>query len=451
MSTEHHHHLADIAAELDVPHFLPRDLAALVGDPEEFRAAARVWREAAETVEQSSGAVDGELGGIDTAWQGADAEAFVSHIRGAGLAGKDLVDSMTALADALEHAAEGIGAQRRRLNELVAKTADDVKAAVVAADPARARKCLADLDEPARELLESIADYYMAFTRLCDDMAGIPTREPGRWEPRTSGSEGTPVTPAAPASAEGGASSGASAGSGVAAADSGDPAASGGAAATEPAAATTAAGAPAESEEGESGAGAAGGVAAGAAVGAAGVGMGMMPMGMMGGMLGQQRGAGNQERQNSSRFKSNPEDLFGAPPDAPPAVFGDQAKPEQAQPEGKPAQTAPESQAAQQRLNLPSTLQPAPAKPSIDEVLTPSAPHTSDPARPPTSKATPASTANPTAKANPATPEKPTPGGSAGSDEKRTKTPPDSQANPAAEPEKGTAGVGDAPPPKRRG
>lgn len=212
MSTEHYHYLAGIAGELDVPHFLPGDLSELVGDPEEFRAAARVWREGAETVEQSSGDVDGKLGGIDTAWQGTDAEAFVSHIRGAGLAGKDLVDSMTALAEALEHAAEGIGAQRGRLNELVAKTADDVKAAMVAADPARALKFLADLDEPARELLESIADHYTAFTRLCDDMAGTPTREPGRWEPRVSGSAGTPVTSATLAAAEVGAGSGTSAG-----------------------------------------------------------------------------------------------------------------------------------------------------------------------------------------------------------------------------------------------
>lgn len=384
ISTEHLHYLAGIADELDVPHSIPADAAELIGRPEDFRAAALVWREAAANVERSSGDVDGKLGGIDTAWQGADAEAFVAHIRDAGLAGKDLVDSMTALAEALDHTAEGVGAQERRLTELVAKTAEDVKAAMVAADADRARKHLADLAEPARELLESIADYYMAFTRLCDDMAGGATREPGRWEARVPEVPAETSTPGTSANGEvpteTSRDSGEEAGTGVAG--------------------TSAAGASEGSDEDQQGAGAAaGGVAAGAAVGAAGVGMGMMPMGMMGGMLGQ-RGGGNKERQNSSRLKSNPEDLFGTPPDAPPSVFGEPAK---AQPDQKPpspqSQTAPETPG---KLDLPSTLQPAPPKPSIDEALAP-------------------------------------------------KTTPESKAKPEPKPETGTAGVGDAPPPKPRG
>lgn len=373
MSTEHQHYLAGIAEELDVPHFSPAAIDELVGRPADFRAAAQVWREAAEVVEQSTGDVDGELGGIDTAWQGADAEAFVAHVRDAGLAGKDLADAMTGLADALEHTAEGVGAQERRLNELVARTADDVRAAMAAADAERAREHLTDLAEPARELLESIADHYMAFTRFCDDMAGVATREPGRWEAPAEVSAGTPAAPVASRAA-------------------GTPESAG----TPQPAATTAASA--ESEEDQPGAGAAaGGIAAGAAVGAAGVGMGMMPMGMMGGLMGQ-RGGGNQERQNSSRLKSNPDDLFGSPPDVPPAVFGEPAKSQQPQEDRKSpaAQKPQESQATPGRLDLPSTLQPAPPKPSIDEVLAPKA-----------------------------------------------------EAKP--KPETGTAGVGDAPPPKSRG
>ncbi len=340
MSTEHQHYLAGIAEELDVPYFPPSAVDELVGRPEDFRAAAQVWREAAEVVEQSSGDVDGELGGIDTAWQGADAEAFVAHVRDAGLAGKDLADAMTGLADALDHTAEGVGAQERRLNELVARTADDVRAAMTAADAERARELLADLAEPARELLESIADYYMAFTRLCDDVAGVATREPGRWEAQLP-AEVSAGTPAAPGTSEATAT-------------------------TEPAG-TTAASAESGQGEDQPGAGAAaGGIAAGAAVGAAGVGMGMVPMGMMAGTMGQ-RGGGNQERQNSSRLKSNPEDLFGAQPDAPPAVFGEQANSQQSQADQKPeeAQTTPRG------LDLPSTLQAAPPKPSIDEALAP--------------------------------------------------------------------------------
>ncbi|RRO12935.1 WXG100 family type VII secretion target [Saccharopolyspora rhizosphaerae] len=326
MSTEHLRHLAGLADELGVAHSIPADPAELTGRPEDFRTAAQVWREVAAIVEQSSGDVDGKLGGIDTAWQGADAEAFVAHVRDAGLAGKDLVDSMTALAETLEHTAEGVGAQQRRLIELTAEAAEDVEAAMRAGETGRARDLLAGLAEPVREQLESIADHYATFTRLCDDMAGVATREPGRWEPQAPGD--------------------------VPAATAGVPEAAG----TSPASASEESG----EEQSASGA-AAGGVAAGAAVGAAGVGMGMMPMGMMGGVLG--RRGGNAERQNASRFKSNPEELFGTPPDAPPAVFGDQ--PEAQQASGEDARDAADS------IDLPSTLQPAPPKPSIDEVLAP--------------------------------------------------------------------------------
>ncbi|WP_406688633.1 WXG100 family type VII secretion target [Saccharopolyspora sp. ID03-671] len=411
MSAENLHYLAGIADELDVAQSIPADAGELIGRPDDFRDAARVWREAAAAVEDSSGDVDGKLGGIDTAWQGADAEAFVAHIRDAGLAGKDLADAMTGLADALEHTAEGVGAQLRRFTDLVAQTAEDVRAAMDASDEDGARERLAELGEPARELLESIADYYTAFTRLCDDMAGGATREPGRWEAgevfmKTSPTTGEPEN------------TGVSGSSGV-------PGAAG----------TAAASASGESEEDRSGAGAAAGAAVGgAAVGAAGVGMGMMPMGMMGGMLGQRGGGGGKERQNSSRLKSNPEELFGSAPEAPPSVFGETAKPQQAQ------QDQPDS--ARSKLDLPSTLQPAPPKPSIDEALAP--PQTS---QNPTTSQNPATLQNPTTSQTPTTSQAPTTSQNSGPTVEAGVL----QDSKGSTPEVRTAGVEDAPPPKPRG
>ncbi|SFS43824.1 WXG100 family type VII secretion target [Saccharopolyspora flava] len=445
MSSEHLHHLAEVADELGVPHSIPADLAELVGRPDDFRAAARVWREAAATVEESSGDVDGKLGGIDTAWQGADAEAFVAHIRDAGLAGKGLADAMTGLADALDHTAEGVGAQRRRLLDLVAETAEDVDAAMEASDEDGARARLAELAEPAQELLESIADYYMAFTRLCDDVAG-GSGGPGGWgtgevfmktSPTTetretagvSESEGTFGVSGTSGAAETSGTSGAAETSGTS-----------GTAGTAAASASGELGGSEEDESGGAGA-AAGAAVGGAAVGAAGVGMGMMPMGMMGGMLGQRGGGGGKERQNSSRLKSNPEELFGTPPDAPPSVFGEMAKPQQPQQDQQPQATPP-------KLDLPSTLQPAPPKPSIDEALAP--PQTS---QNPTAPQTPTTSQNPTTLQTSATSQTPT----------ASQTPTTSQGSgPTVEagvlqdskaptPEVRTAGVEDAPPPKPRG
>ncbi|MER7014870.1 WXG100 family type VII secretion target [Saccharopolyspora sp. NPDC000359] len=169
---EHLDYLRRSARELDFANSIPAQLADLVGHHEDLREAARTWRKTADAIEQATGDVQGRLGGIDSAWQGADADAFLAHIREVGLAGHDLIDAMRALADVLEHTVEGVQEQVDDLSDLVAEAADSVSAALLdpEAGPERARKHLGELAKPALELAESISDTYRAFARFCEDL-----------------------------------------------------------------------------------------------------------------------------------------------------------------------------------------------------------------------------------------------------------------------------------------
>ncbi|PKW12864.1 WXG100 family type VII secretion target [Saccharopolyspora spinosa] len=456
---EHLNYLSRIADELEVVNSIPADLADLVGRHEELREAARVWREGAEKVENAAEHVQGRLGGIDSAWQGQDADAFLAHVQEVGLAGNDLVDTMRALADVLDHTVEALQAQLEDLDGLVAEAADSVSAALLTPEEGakRARKHLAELAQPATELAESISDTYRAFARFCDDVEAGRSAGAVRFDNRMPApawdfNAPTPAQPAAPAepaeaepaeaAAGGGAGNPAGVGGGgvggggvgggdtAAAGVSGAP--GGGAEQDLSPGDTTRAGEPsalppAAAAAGGAVAGAAGGVAAGGMMG------GMMPMGMMGGAQG-----ASQERKNQSRLRSKPEELFGTPPDAAPAVLGESSR-DRDQNQERPAATTPQSP---RRLGVPSIIEPPIPRPSIADALQPKQ-KAEDTPKP---KPTKASVDN-------APPPKPKTGnasvGEAPPPKPKTGTASVGDA-PPPKPKTGSASVGDAPPPKRR-
>jgi uncharacterized protein YukE len=491
---EHLDYLSRIADELEVSDSIPAELADLVGRQEDLRAAARVWRQGAESVDNAAADVQGRLGGIDSAWQGQDADAFLAHIQEVGLAGNDLVDTMRALADVLDHTVEALQVQLDDLGSLVAEAADSVSAALLA--PAegsnRARKHLTELAQPTQELARSISDTYRAFARFCDDVEAGRSAGSVQFNHRMPAqawdfNAPTPAAPPAPAEAAGAEPAGAEgagaepAGAGAASAGGGaaggggggGPAGGGGAAGAGAAAAgggaELAPGGTTRAEEPSAippaaAVAAGGGAVAGAAGGAAAAGMmgGMMPMGMMGGMMGGAQGAGGQERKNQSRLKSKPEELFGTPPDAAPAVFGappeDQAQSEpprdQAQSVEPPKPTSPQSAST---LGIQSVIEPPKPRPSIADALHPKPTTTeiSPPQRQPPSVAD-APTPKPRAGAasvGDAPKPKPRTGtasvGDAPKPKPRTGTASVGDA-PKPKPRTGTASVGDAPPPKQQ-
>ncbi|SDX46493.1 Predicted nucleic acid-binding protein, contains Zn-ribbon domain [Saccharopolyspora shandongensis] len=469
---EHLDYLSRVADELDFANSIPADLAELVGRHEELLAAARVWRKGAESIEHAAEGVQGKLGGIDSAWQGKDADAFLAHIHEVGVASHDVVDTMRALADVLDHTVEALQSQFEDLGALVAEAADSVSGALLEPDEGhkRARKHLAELAQPAQELAESISDTYRAFARFCDDVAAGGSTGPAKLEHRMPAEAWDFNAPAAPAPADPAAAEPAAAG-----VDGGGAAGGAGGGGAAGASGTAAAGGPDQeltpgdtTRAGEpsvippAAAAAAGAAAGGAAVagGAAAGGMygGMMPMGMMGGMAGGQ--GGGQERKNQSRLKSKPEELFGTPPDAAPPVFGEtqRDKPEPAKP------TTPQSRP---RLGVPTIIEPTTPRPSIADALHPKQPEAPKPATasvgdtpPPKPKKSTASVGDApppksrTASVGDAPPPKPTTGtasvGDAPPPKPKTGTASVGDA-PPPKPRTGTASVGDAPPPKRRG
>jgi uncharacterized protein YukE len=323
--TEHLDYLSRVASDLGVADPLRDRLTDAIGRWSDLHDAAELWRRTADRFEETTTGVSGRLGGIDTSWQGADADAFLAHMYQFGLAGKDIVDGMRALALGLEHLAESLRTLVEDMSELVADSADAVSAALIQPGEGeqRARKHLEELDRPASELSDAVEEALRAFARFCDDFDAGPGVDrlrldaPASPSPASLGasspSGAVAVPDAAPspslaAAADAEATTPASAGSVGA---PGQGASEGGRAdAVEPSATPPAAGAPAA---------AAGG---GAAVGGGMVG-GMMPMGMMGGM-GRNQAA--PQRQNASRFKSNAEDLFGTPEKTPPPVLGEDPK-----------------------------------------------------------------------------------------------------------------------------
>ncbi|MEV5539270.1 WXG100 family type VII secretion target [Saccharopolyspora shandongensis] len=506
---EHLDYLSRIADELDFANSIPADLAELVGRHEELLAAARVWRKGAESIEHAAEGVQGKLGGIDSAWQGKDADAFLAHIREVGVASHDLVDTMRALADVLDHTVEALQSQFEDLGALVAEAADSVSGALLEPDEGhkRARKHLTELAQPAQELAESISDTYRAFARFCDDVAAGGSTGPAKLEHRMPAEAWDFNAPAAPAPTDPAAAEPAAAGAdgagggGAAGADGAggggaagaDGAGGGGAAGADGAGGGGAAGGAGGGSAGVGGGGAAGAsgtaaaggpeqeltpgdttragepsvippaaaaAAGGAAVagGAAAGGMygGMMPMGMMGGMAGGQ--GGGQERKNQSRLKSKPEELFGTPPDAAPSVFGEtqRDKPEPAKP------TTPQSTP---RLGVPTIIEPTTPRPSIADALHPKQPEAPKPATASVGDAPPPKPRKSTASVGDAPPPKPKTASVGDAPPPKPKTasvgdapPPKPKTGtasvgdaPPPKPRTGTASVGDAPPPKRRG
>lgn len=336
-AADHVEYLSRTASELHVADPVGRRFADVVGHGNELHDAAESWRQVADRVEKAAGDVGARLGGIDQAWQGADADAFLAHMQKAGLAGNDIVDSMRALSAALDHTAETIRSLVADLGELIADGADAVSGAMIAADgERRARELLAGMDQPARELFESVEDVVRAFARFCAGFESGGAAEDFRLEHRmpeqdwdstapaaASASPGAPPAEgaggSAPAAASGAAGSGSGSGTGAAAAGS-----SGAAAPDLAEGGRTEAAEPSETPPAAAAAAAgAGTVAAGGMVG------GMMPMGGMMGGMGAGQGQGAQQRQNSSRTRTDSEDLFGAPQPPAPAVFGEDRKPEE--------------------------------------------------------------------------------------------------------------------------
>lgn len=215
--------LSRLSAELGVTDLGEEYLAPLLGSWNALHDEAERWRAAARTAEDVTGRLTAPLGGLDAAWQGADADSFIAYMRRIGLAGHDLSDAMRATAEVLDRTADALRRIATDLAELLAETAEDAAAALDA--PAGGAQAVRDhLDEqrgPVAGLHGAACDVLDSFARFCRRLGdggssadGVGPRHdmpPAGWEPGPAsgaastvgpGDTGVPATATAAASAE---------------------------------------------------------------------------------------------------------------------------------------------------------------------------------------------------------------------------------------------------------
>jgi uncharacterized protein YukE len=346
----HLDYLSQLATRLGLHDPVESYLVPVLGKWSDLHDEAAKWRAAANTATDVTSRLTSPLSGLDAAWQGADANSFLDYMQNVGLAGHDLADALTAMADALDKTAAGLRQIAGELVDLLADTAEhssDAMAVPVAGE-ARARQFLDELDHPSRQLYESVQDVLNAFLKLCTDVHGgqmfgqitlshkMPAQNwapsaarPPTAVPRSAVRPAATAVPAglvppaavpaasAPAAMTPAGDQLAAAHSGAAHAGSGVPSHSGGGSV----AAAAQSGAVAEpSDAAGQVPGAVQSVAADPAA-ASGSGGGM-PMGGMGGMRGGQ--GGDAEHKSKIRISGDPRDIFGKPDRTAPPTIGEE-------------------------------------------------------------------------------------------------------------------------------
>ncbi|WP_235926670.1 WXG100 family type VII secretion target [Actinokineospora pegani] len=333
--------LSKLAAELGIPDPVQEYFSPVVGRWSDLHAEADRWRSVGAVAEVVTQYLTQPLGGLDAAWQGADAESFIEYMNRIGLAGHDMADAMITMGEVLDVTADGL---RRIVDELATVMVEMAEVAAQAMSGAvqgeeRTRQYLEQMRRPTRELFEATRQVLDAFVRMCEGVDGSQVFDKitmahafpeDNWSlsapevsgvavPGGSGADlDTGVSPAALDSPGGGAGAGGG-GFGGGGAGLGGSAGSGAAAAPMSTGATTGVG---EAPPTKGGGLPTGGAAPAAAAGGAG-GRGMMGGMPMGGMMGGAQGAGGNEHKARTKVSGNPEDIFGKPAKASPSVIGD--------------------------------------------------------------------------------------------------------------------------------
>jgi uncharacterized protein YukE len=170
----HLDYVSQLAKHLGVNDPVESYLTPVVGAWSQMHDEATRWRTAAKAATTVSQQLTAPLGGLDAAWQGQDANSFLDYMQKVGLAGTDLSDAMTAMADALDKTADGIRQIVTQMVDMLTDTAEQSSDAmsVPVAGESRARQHLDDADEPTSKLYESVRDVLESFVKLCDGVHG---------------------------------------------------------------------------------------------------------------------------------------------------------------------------------------------------------------------------------------------------------------------------------------
>jgi uncharacterized protein YukE len=170
----HLEYLGTLASEVGVIDVVESYFAPIAARWSDLRAEAAAWRQAAEAAGRASGELDDHLGRLDAAWEGRDADAFVSYIGEVGVAGRDVEDAMNVMAAALEDVAGAVEQITADMAELLTDTAEltSQSAMLPVGGERRARSQLLETQQSARSLFETARDVLEAFSRFCDGVDG---------------------------------------------------------------------------------------------------------------------------------------------------------------------------------------------------------------------------------------------------------------------------------------
>ncbi|HEY0808123.1 MAG TPA: WXG100 family type VII secretion target [Pseudonocardiaceae bacterium] len=170
----HLDYLSQLAKHLGVPDPVETYLVPVLGRWRDLHDEAGRWRSVAVVASDVTARLSGPLAGLDAAWQGADANSFLDYMHAVGLAGHDMADALTGMADALDKTANGIRQIAGELVDILAGAAEQTSdcLALPSGGEARARQHLAELESPGRQLYESVRDVLDAFVKLCDGVQG---------------------------------------------------------------------------------------------------------------------------------------------------------------------------------------------------------------------------------------------------------------------------------------
>ncbi|SDH63713.1 hypothetical protein SAMN05192558_11338 [Actinokineospora alba] len=331
-------YLSRLCGELGVPDPVEEYFAPVVGRWSDMHDEAVRWRTVGLRADKVADNLTKPLGGLDAAWEGADADSFIDYMNGIGLAGHDMSDAMVAMSEVLDDTADALREIVTDMAGLLADAADTASSAMAMPlqGEDRTRLYLDHMKRPTKELFESVRQVLEALVRLCEGIDGsevfdkITMAHPmpvDNW----AFSQELPAIPAKVGAAEepapeqvdaikGGGGSGGGGGGGGAAISGGG---GGGGAANPPTPqpgghvmAGEALPAPATGMPPAAAANAAGG-------GDGRTGGGMMGgMPMMGGMGGGQQG-GDSEHKTRNRVMADPVDIFGKPTKTSPSVIGE--------------------------------------------------------------------------------------------------------------------------------
>ncbi|WP_031466844.1 WXG100 family type VII secretion target [Sciscionella sediminilitoris] len=167
-------YLSRTCAKLGVPDPVEQYFTPVLGRWSAMHEEADRWRTAANQASAVTDEVKKPLGTLDAAWQGRDAEAFMTYMGTVGAAGVDVADAMNAMAEALDKLADGVRSIVDKLAEALTTCAEDVSRAMSMPVPAQrqAREHLEEIDRPCAELFESIRQALRAFVRMCEQCDG---------------------------------------------------------------------------------------------------------------------------------------------------------------------------------------------------------------------------------------------------------------------------------------